>query len=60
VSPEGYGRFLVDVFQDWVRRDIGTVCAQMFDTALANWVGVMRTWRPRTGSRLRRFTATLL
>jgi len=39
VSPEGYGRFLVDIFEDWVRRDIGTVYVQMFDTALANWVG---------------------
>ena len=39
VSPEGYGRFLIDVFEEWVRRDIGTVYVQMFDTALANWVG---------------------
>ncbi len=39
VSPEGYGRFHIDVFEDWVRRDIGTVYVQMFDTALANWVG---------------------
>jgi serine-type anaerobic sulfatase-maturating enzyme len=39
VSPEGYGRFLIDVFEDWVRRDIGAVYVQMFDTALANWVG---------------------
>ena len=39
VSPEGYGRFLIDIFEDWVRRDIGRVYVQMFDTALANWVG---------------------
>jgi uncharacterized protein len=39
VSPEGYGRFHIDVFEDWVRRDIGTVYVQMFDTALANWYG---------------------
>ena len=39
VSPEGYGRFLIDIFEDWVRRDVGTVYVQMFDTALANWVG---------------------
>ncbi len=37
VSPEGYGRFLIDVFEDWVRRDIGQVYVQMFDVALANW-----------------------
>jgi len=39
VSPEGYGRFLIDVFEEWVRRDIAEVYVQMFDTTLANWVG---------------------
>ena len=39
VSAEGYGRFLIDVFEDWVRRDVGEVYVQMFDTALANWAG---------------------
>jgi uncharacterized protein len=39
IGPEQYGRFLIDVFEEWVRRDIGSVYVQMFDTALANWVG---------------------
>ena len=39
VSPDGYGRFLVDVFEEWVRHDVARVYVQMFDTALANWVG---------------------
>jgi uncharacterized protein len=39
VTPKGYGRFLIDVFEDWVRRDIGEVYVQMFDVALANWYG---------------------
>jgi uncharacterized protein len=39
ISPAGFGRFLVDVFEDWVRRDIGEVYVQMFDVALANWYG---------------------
>ena len=39
VTPGGYGRFLVDVFEEWVRRDVGRVYVQMFDAALANWVG---------------------
>ena len=39
VTPEGYGRFLIDVFEEWVRRDVARVYVQMFDTALANWVG---------------------
>jgi uncharacterized protein len=39
VTPEGYGRFLIDIFEDWVRADIGEVYVQMFDVALANWYG---------------------
>jgi serine-type anaerobic sulfatase-maturating enzyme len=39
VTAEQYGRFLIDVFEEWVRRDVGTVYVQMFDVALANWVG---------------------
>ncbi len=40
VGPSQYGRFLIEVFEEWVRRDVGTVYVQMFDTALANWYGV--------------------
>ncbi len=39
VGGEQYGRFLVDVFEEWVRRDVGSVYVQMFDVALGNWVG---------------------
>jgi serine-type anaerobic sulfatase-maturating enzyme len=39
VGPEQYGRFMIDVFEDWVRRDIGTAYVQMFDTTLANVCG---------------------
>jgi uncharacterized protein len=39
IPPEGYGRFLIDVFEEWVRRDVGDVFVQMFDVALANWHG---------------------
>jgi hypothetical protein len=39
VAPDGYGRFLIDVFEEWVRRDVGEVFVQMFDVALANWHG---------------------
>jgi len=39
VSGEQYGRFLIDVFEEWVRCDVGEVYVQMFDVALANWVG---------------------
>jgi len=39
VSPHGYGKFLIDVFDEWVRQDVGEVFVQMFDVALANWHG---------------------
>jgi uncharacterized protein len=34
-----YGRFLISVFDEWVRRDVGRVFVQMFDVALAAWSG---------------------
>ena len=37
VSPAGYGRFLIDIFEEWVRHDVARVYVQMFDSALANW-----------------------
>lgn len=39
VKPEQYGRFLIAIFDVWVRRDVGKVFVQSFDAALANWVG---------------------
>ncbi len=38
-TAEQYGKFLVDVFEEWVKRDIAKVYVQMFDVALANWHG---------------------
>lgn len=34
-----YGRFLTEVFDEWVRRDVGKVFVQIFDVALAAWAG---------------------
>jgi uncharacterized protein len=39
VGSEAWGRFLIAIFDEWVRRDVGTVFVQMFDAALASWVG---------------------
>jgi len=39
IGPQQYGRFMIDVFEEWVRHDIGTVYVQIFDTALASWYG---------------------
>lgn len=40
VEPEAFGRFLIEVFDEWVRQDVGRVFVQHFEAALANWVGV--------------------
>jgi uncharacterized protein len=39
VQPEKYGQFLIAIFDEWVRRDVGRIFVQHFDSALANWVG---------------------
>jgi uncharacterized protein len=39
VKPEQYGLFLVSIFDEWVKRDVGKVFIQSFDAALANWIG---------------------
>ncbi len=39
VGAEQYGQFLSSVFDEWVRRDVGSVFVQIFDIALAAWVG---------------------
>ncbi|XXF79983.1 anaerobic sulfatase maturase [Myxococcaceae bacterium GXIMD 01537] len=39
VNAERYGRFLVEIFEEWVRRDVGEVFVQMFDAALGAHVG---------------------
>ena len=40
VKPEQFGHFLVNVFDEWIRRDVGTVFVQTFDSALASWCRV--------------------
>ena len=40
VGAEQYGRFLIDIFEEWARHDVGDVFVQMFDTSLAHWLGM--------------------
>ena len=40
VGAEQFGQFLVEVFEEWARHDVGDVFVQMFDTALAHWMGM--------------------
>jgi uncharacterized protein len=39
VSADQWGRFLIEMFDEWIRFDVGKVFVQMFDSALASWVG---------------------
>ena len=39
VGPEQYGSFLIDVFEEWVRRDVGQVYVQLFDVTLEAFFG---------------------
>lgn len=39
VQAEQWGNFLITIFDEWVRRDVGQVFVSMFDAALASWVG---------------------
>ena len=38
VRPEAFGAFLVRVFDEWVRHDVGKVFVQTFDVTLGNWM----------------------
>ncbi|MEJ2050561.1 MAG: anaerobic sulfatase-maturation protein [Calditrichota bacterium] len=39
VKPEQYGLFLCEVFDEWVRSDVGKTYVQIFDVALEAWLG---------------------
>ncbi|MGC9520739.1 MAG: anaerobic sulfatase maturase [Anaerolineae bacterium] len=39
VTGAQYGDFLIGVFDEWVRHDVGRVFVQIFDVALAAWAG---------------------
>jgi uncharacterized protein len=39
VGREQYGRFLVDIFEEWVRHDVGTIYVQLFDVTLEGYFG---------------------
>lgn len=39
ITGRQYGAFLIDVFDEWVRRDVGRTFVQLFDVALGIWFG---------------------
>jgi len=40
VTGKQYGDFLIAVFDEWVKADVGSVFVQIFDVALGKWMGV--------------------
>jgi uncharacterized protein len=40
VEAQAYGKFLIAIFDEWLKTDVGKVYVQHFDSALANWFGV--------------------
>lgn len=39
VRPDQWGRFLIEIFDEWVSRDVGQTFVLNFDGALAGWLG---------------------
>ncbi|MDZ7765902.1 MAG: hypothetical protein U5K00_16050 [Melioribacteraceae bacterium] len=39
VRPKVYGDFLIKIFDEWVRNDVGKYFVQIFDVALESWYG---------------------
>lgn len=39
VEPEDYGDFLIAIYEEWVRKDVGEMFVMNFEWALTAWVG---------------------
>jgi uncharacterized protein len=39
VKPQQWGNFLTSIFDEWVQRDVGKMYVNIFEAALASWVG---------------------
>jgi uncharacterized protein len=40
VQPRQFGDFLITIFDEWVRHDVGKVFVQTFEAAVRNWLGL--------------------
>lgn len=40
VSAEAYGDFLIKIFNQWIKRDVGRTHVQLFDVALGKWLNI--------------------
>ena len=39
VEPEQYGDFLIAIFDEWIRNDVGTTFVMNFEWAMTSWIG---------------------
>ncbi len=40
ITPKAFGKFMTDIFDEWVINDVGERFVQLFDITLAQWCGV--------------------
>jgi len=40
VQPEQFGNFLIEVFDEWIHRDVGRVYVQIIEEAVRAWLGM--------------------
>ncbi|MEJ6621379.1 MAG: anaerobic sulfatase maturase [Opitutae bacterium] len=40
VNPNQWGKFLITIFDEWVKADVGEIFVQMFDVALGSWMNL--------------------
>lgn len=40
VEPDAFGNFLCEIFDEWVRHDVGSYFVQLFDVTLELWLGM--------------------
>ena len=55
VEPEQYGEFLIRIFDDWIRNDVGKIFVMNFEWSLGAWAGAgpgMCYLSPRCGQNL--------
>lgn len=43
VEPLQYGKFLCDIFDEWVKNDVGKYFIQIFDVSLESWLGMKQS-----------------
>lgn len=39
VKPTAFGEFMCDIFDEWVKHDVGQIFVQLFDATLAKYIG---------------------